>query len=146
MSARYPPTDPDDLVREENTQTIIRQTLSTELSRILGLDLTPDQSMPTLLGFVLVTTRPPPQEMPQPDNNILLVPAMMLRRPGIIELLAARHLRPDCVLDVHHVTVRRRTHALMAMSDAQLQDDMDQPEHSPIALPPNPIGWAPEVR
>ena len=142
MTARYPHPDPGQVVHGENPQTAVRQTFRKELSRILGLDLTTYQHLPVLLGFILVATRPPPPEHTQGEPSIIVAPVMLLRCPGFIELHARKHLRPDCVLDVRHASVKGKTHAIMAMSDAQLEDDMEQDNHKHLLRPPNLIGQA----
>ena len=52
MSARYPPTDPDDLVREENTQTII--------SFVIACN--PESELPNIIGQRQTTTKFPKGE------------------------------------------------------------------------------------
>ena len=142
MSNRYPPLNPQQIVRESNPEDATREALRTALSRLLGAELQPDQPRPMLLGFPLTITRPPDRQSPPGTTGFLMNTLIMPRCPGIIEFLAQRHLRPDCTLHVQHATVRGTTHALLALSDGQLKDEGTKYRDTLLPLPPNPIGWA----
>ncbi|MDE0343013.1 MAG: hypothetical protein OXK82_07590 [Deltaproteobacteria bacterium] len=137
MSTPYAWVDPDEIVDMSQEQAI-RKAFSSTFSPPGLPRLRPDKPLPVLLGFTLIFTRPHPT-IPE---NTLWSPAVLLRWPAHIEMVAPQFLRSDSILDVHHATVRGRAHALFAVSDAQFNDDVAAAGNTRLTVPPNEIGWS----
>ena len=137
MSQPYSWLNPD-YIENISTKDAIRHEFCRKFSRPGDLNLDPDRPMPVILGFTLIVTRPHPTR----PGKIASIPRILIRAPGYIQMFTPQHLRSDAILDVFHATVRGRTHAIYAVSDAQLDDDLSETEHTRINIPPNPIGWA----
>ena len=137
MTTPYPWVNPEEIV-DISPEKAIRKAFSSAFSPPGWPRLNPDKPLPALLGFSLMFTRPHPTIA----ENALWSPVVLLRWPAHIELVATQFLRPDSILDVHHATVRGRTHALFALSDAQFNDDVAASGNTRFTVPPNEIGWA----
>ena len=137
MTSPYITTGPED-ISNLGAQDTLRLAYSNQLSRMFRRTLDPKSPMPTLMGVLLMMTRP---YTPQPDQTIIAFD-MLMRCPAVIELQASTLLRSDCVLEVQYALVRGNAHTLMALSDNQLSDNMREEGHTLLKLPPNPIGWA----
>ena len=137
MSAPYPWTDLRQVVNK-TVQEAAREELRDLLSNVVNRELDVQKPMPLLLGLPFILTRPHPEK----EGGVITVVMATLRYPAAIELRIPVNLRPDCILDVYHATVRGKTHAIMAVSDGQFRDDMTEQGHVQLALPPNSIGWA----
>ena len=137
MSNPYPPTDPGDITGLP-PEGAFAKAYRDFLSQAMRVELDAREPMPVLLGFPFVMTRPNAEE---PDRPIMVC-RMLLRCPAMIGMSALPLLRRDCTLDVQHAVVRGKAHAVMALSDNQMPDNMEELGHSLMEIPPNPIGWA----
>ncbi len=141
MTTPYPWVNPEEIV-DISPEKAIRKAFSSAFSPPGWPRLNPDKPLPALLGFSLMFTRPHPTIA----ENALWSPVVLLRWPAHIELVSAQFLRPDSILDVHHATVRGRTHALFALSDAQFNDDVAAAGNTRFTVPPNEIGVTVQTR